>query len=55
MTARLVILSHNDPTYRHVISERPSAKALERTEDGVNVNLDHANYYTKIEETEEAI
>ena len=50
MSARLVILSYDDIDYRHVVSERPSAAALRRTEDGVNINLDHANYYTKIEE-----
>jgi hypothetical protein len=52
MTYRLVILSFEDRSYRHVVSERPTAEALDRIENGVNINLNHDEFYTEIEEVD---
>jgi hypothetical protein len=50
MKYELVIRSLIDPEYRHVISESPTKTGLHRTEDGVNINLNHEEFFTKIEE-----
>jgi hypothetical protein len=48
---RLVIRNYKDPDYRHVVAERETERALGRVV--VNLDLDHANYYTVIEPPEE--
>jgi hypothetical protein len=49
----LVIKNYNDPTYEHVVATRPTAAGLERIEDGVNINLNHDEFYTEIVEVDE--
>ena len=53
MAYELVILSHDDPSYRHVISKRGTERELVKTEDGVNINLNHEKYCTFIEEVDD--
>lgn len=46
-TFTLVIRSHADPDYRHVISANaPTRGSLNRVEDGANINLNHEEFYT---------
>lgn len=47
---QLVIRSLKDPEYRHVVSARETDKQMERTEDGVLINLNHAEFYTAFED-----
>jgi hypothetical protein len=49
----LVVRCYADPDFRHVIAERETKSMLDRVEDGLNINLDHANYYSAIEEVDE--
>jgi hypothetical protein len=51
-THRLVILSYEDPTYRHVIAERETEASLARISAGVNINLNHDEFFTEIEEVD---
>lgn len=53
MSYKLVILSYSDKSYEHVVAERPTKEALYRSEDGVNINLNHDEYYTDIVEVDE--
>ena len=52
MEYTLVIKSYNNPDYRHVIASRPTKEQLARTEDGANINLNHSEFYTEIEDPE---
>lgn len=49
MSYQLVIRSYSDNNYRHVVGTRDTERELERVEDGANINLNHAEYYTMIE------
>lgn len=60
MPFKLVIKNYDDPTYEHVIGERPTAAELDRMErlvggvvDAVNINLNHDKYYTEIVEVDD--
>jgi hypothetical protein len=50
MPYQLVIKSYKHDDYAHVVAVRETEGELVRVEDGANINLDHANYYTMIEE-----
>lgn len=52
MEYTLVIKSYTDENYRHVIATRSMKEQLARSEDGVNINLNHADFYTTIEESD---
>lgn len=45
----LVIKSYEDKDYRHVVATRPTAEELDRIENGVQINMNHLDYYTEIE------
>ena len=49
----LVIRSYKDPEYRHSIAKRERKSQLYRIEGGVNVNLNHEEFFTVIEAVEE--
>lgn len=53
MPFKLVIKNYDDPTYEHVIGQRPTAAELDRIEDGVNINLNHEDFYTEIVEVDD--
>jgi hypothetical protein len=50
MSYQLVIRSYTDEEFCSVIATRDTERELERTEDGANINLNHDEYYTAIEE-----
>lgn len=51
-TYRLSILSFEDRSYSRLI-ERGTRSALARTAAGININLNHDEYYTEIEEEDD--
>jgi hypothetical protein len=53
MPYQLVIRHISDDSFQRVIATRDTERELGRIEDGANINLDHAHYYTLIEEVKD--
>ena len=53
MTYTLTVRKIGDPTYREVIDVDTNRNGIERTERGLKMNLNYADFYTYIEETDD--
>jgi hypothetical protein len=50
----VVVKSYSNKEYRDVITSSPESERIaERIERGVNINLNHDEYYTELEEVTE--
>lgn len=49
-TFRVVVKSHKDTEFCQVIGTNKTEKQADRLEDGLNINLDHDEYYVVVEE-----
>lgn len=47
---RVVVKSYNDENFCDVIGTNKTERQADRIEDGININLNHDEYYVVIEE-----